>query len=131
MKTIKGVNFFGPNSEFVVSGSDCGNIFFWDKETEVIVNWLHGDDSGVVNCLEPHPEFPIMATSGLDDDAKIWIPKGADDQVCLLVPLIRNYDSSAQPIPISARIARLHARKLGTVREAKLAEPPGQSLCVV
>ncbi|EAT35471.1 AAEL012362-PA [Aedes aegypti] len=80
MKTIKGVNFFGPNSEFVVSGSDCGNIFFWDKETEVIVNWLHGDDSGVVNCLEPHPEFPIMATSGLDDDAKIWIPKGADDQ---------------------------------------------------
>lgn len=80
MKTIKGVNFFGPNSEFVVSGSDCGNIFFWDKETEVIVNWLHGDDSGVVNCLEPHPEFPIMATSGLDDDAKIWIPKGTDDQ---------------------------------------------------
>lgn len=90
MKTIKGVNFFGPNSEFVVSGSDCGNIFFWDKETEVIVNWLHGDDSGVVNCLEPHPEFPIMATSGLDDDAKIWIPKGADDQVCLPVPLARS-----------------------------------------
>ncbi|XP_062542797.1 DDB1- and CUL4-associated factor 8 [Armigeres subalbatus] len=80
MKTIKGVNFFGPNSEFVVSGSDCGNIFFWDKQTEVIVNWLHGDDSGVVNCLEPHPEFPIMATSGLDDDAKIWIPKGAEDE---------------------------------------------------
>lgn len=80
MKTIKGVNFFGPNSEFVVSGSDCGNIFFWDKQTEVIVNWLHGDDSGVVNCLEPHPEFPILATSGLDDDAKIWIPKGAEDE---------------------------------------------------
>lgn len=80
MKTIKGVNFFGPNSEFVVSGSDCGSIFFWDKESEIIVNWLHGDDSGVVNCLEPHPEFPIMATSGLDDDAKIWVPRGPDEE---------------------------------------------------
>lgn len=80
MKTIKGVNFFGPQSEFVVSGSDCGNIFFWDKESEIIVNWMKGDDAGVVNCLEPHPEFPIMATSGLDHDAKIWVPKGTDDE---------------------------------------------------
>ncbi|XP_053684327.1 DDB1- and CUL4-associated factor 8 [Sabethes cyaneus] len=79
-KTIKGVNFFGPNSEFIVSGSDCGNIFFWDKETEIIVNWMKGDHAGVVNCLEPHPEFPIMATSGLDHDVKIWVPKGSDDE---------------------------------------------------
>ncbi|XP_058838341.1 DDB1- and CUL4-associated factor 8 isoform X2 [Topomyia yanbarensis] len=79
-KTIKGVNFFGPRSEFVVSGSDCGNIFFWDKESEIIVNWMKGDDAGVVNCLEPHPEFPIMATSGLDHDIKIWVPKGTDDE---------------------------------------------------
>lgn len=27
-----------------------------------------------VNCLEPHPTAPILATSGLDDDIKIWIP---------------------------------------------------------
>lgn len=80
MKTIKGVNFFGPQSEFVVSGSDCGNIFFWDKQSEIIVNWLKGDDAGVVNCLEPHPEFPILATSGLDHDAKIWVPNGTDDE---------------------------------------------------
>uniref|UniRef100_A0A1Q3FES2 Putative wd40 repeat protein n=1 Tax=Culex tarsalis TaxID=7177 RepID=A0A1Q3FES2_CULTA len=80
VKTIKGVNFFGPQSEFVVSGSDCGNIFFWDKQSEIIVNWLKGDDAGVVNCLEPHPEFPILATSGLDHDAKIWVPNGTDDE---------------------------------------------------
>jgi len=24
---VKGVNFFGPNTEYVVSGSDCGRIF--------------------------------------------------------------------------------------------------------
>lgn len=80
VKTIKGVNFFGPRSEFVVSGSDCGNIFFWDKESEIIVNWAKGDTAGVVNCLEPHPEFPIIATSGLDYDAKIWVPIGTDDE---------------------------------------------------
>lgn len=27
-----------------------------------------------VNCLESHPSAPILATSGLDDDVKIWIP---------------------------------------------------------
>lgn len=48
--TIKGVNFFGPKSEFVVSGSDCGNIFLWEKNTECIVNYMSADESGVV-CI--------------------------------------------------------------------------------
>lgn len=72
--TVKGVNFYGARSEFVVSGSDCGNIFLWSKETERIVQLMHGDDGGVVNCLEPHPSAPILATSGLDHDIKIWMP---------------------------------------------------------
>lgn len=72
--TVKGVNFFGPKSEYIVSGSDCGNIFIWDKNTEAIVNWLYGDQQGVVNCLEPHPYVPVLATSGLDFDVKIWVP---------------------------------------------------------
>ena len=24
--------------------------------------------------LEPHPNLPVLATSGLDDDVKIWLP---------------------------------------------------------
>jgi len=72
--TVKGVNYYGPQSEFVVSGSDCGNIFFWHKETEAIVQCVAGDENGVVNCLEPHPSIPVLATSGLDDDVKIWCP---------------------------------------------------------
>lgn len=47
--TIKGVNFFGPKSEFVVSGSDCGNVYFWEKNTEAIVQWMLADDNGVVS----------------------------------------------------------------------------------
>lgn len=77
--SVKGVNFYGPQSEFIVSGSDCGNIFFWDKKNEAIVQWMHGDESGIVNVLEPHPHIPILATSGLDPDVKIWIPSREED----------------------------------------------------
>lgn len=77
-KTIKGVNFFGPRSEFIMSGSDCGNCYFWDKETEAIVQWMHADERGVVNCVESHPSFPIVATSGLDHDIKIWVPSNEE-----------------------------------------------------
>lgn len=34
------VNFLGPRSEFVVSGSDCGHIFIWDAKTGELVNLL-------------------------------------------------------------------------------------------
>lgn len=72
--TVKGVNYYGPKSEFVISGSDCGNIFFWSKDTEGIVHMTKGDDQGVVNVLEGHPSLPVLATSGLDDQVKIWLP---------------------------------------------------------
>lgn len=74
--TVKGVNFYGPNSEFIVSGSDCGNIFLWDKASSQIVRFMEGDDGGVINVLEPHPNLPILATSGLDSNIKIWGPSG-------------------------------------------------------
>ena len=48
---VKGVNFFGGKSEFVVSGSDCGNIFLWDKEAESIVHMMSGDVHGVVRAI--------------------------------------------------------------------------------
>uniref|UniRef100_A0A6I8R8B7 DDB1- and CUL4-associated factor 8 n=1 Tax=Xenopus tropicalis TaxID=8364 RepID=A0A6I8R8B7_XENTR len=72
--TVKGVNFYGPRSEFVVSGSDCGHIFLWEKSSCQIVQFMDGDKGGVVNCLEPHPHLPVLATSGLDYDVKIWLP---------------------------------------------------------
>ncbi|XP_060086234.1 DDB1- and CUL4-associated factor 8-like [Ylistrum balloti] len=72
--TVKGINFYGPRSEFIVSGSDCGHIFLWDKESEQIVQFMEGDDGGVINVLEPHPFAPVLATSGLDHDVKVWAP---------------------------------------------------------
>ena len=31
--TVKGVNFYGSRSEYIISGSDCGNMFMWEKES--------------------------------------------------------------------------------------------------
>lgn len=47
--TVKGVNFYGPCSEFVVSGSDCGHIYLWDKYSARIVQFMEGDRGGVVS----------------------------------------------------------------------------------
>ena len=47
---MKGVNFYGPKSEFVVSGSDCGHIFLWEKSSCQIVQFMEGDKGGVVSC---------------------------------------------------------------------------------
>lgn len=46
---VKGVNFYGPKSEFVVSGSDCGHIFLWEKLSCRIVQFMEGDKGGVVS----------------------------------------------------------------------------------
>lgn len=95
--TVKGVNFYGPQSEYIVSGSDCGHIFLWDKETEEVVQFLEGDSTGVVNCLEPHPFAPILATSGLDHDVKIWLPT-AEEPTSLdgLKNVIKENDSNRE-----------------------------------
>lgn len=49
--SVKGVNFYGPKSEFVVSGSDCGHIFLWEKSSCQIVQFMEGDKGGVVSML--------------------------------------------------------------------------------
>ncbi|CAA6656875.1 unnamed protein product [Spirodela intermedia] len=46
-QTVKGVSFFGPNDEYVVSGSDCGHVFVWKKKG---------------------------ASFGLEKNIKLWMP---------------------------------------------------------
>ncbi|XP_054167470.1 DDB1- and CUL4-associated factor 8-like [Oppia nitens] len=88
--TVKGCSWFGDR--FVVSGSDDGYVYGWDVQTQHIVMSLYADENGVVNCIEPHPTAPIMATSGLDDDVKVWVPsanewpqtmKGIKQRICV------------------------------------------------
>ncbi|XP_011088653.1 DDB1- and CUL4-associated factor 8 isoform X2 [Sesamum indicum] len=76
-ETVKGVNFFGPKCEYVVSGSDCGRIFIWKKKGGELVRVMEADKH-VVNCIESHPHATVLASSGIEHDIKIWIPKAID-----------------------------------------------------
>ncbi|KAL4915734.1 WD40-repeat-containing domain protein [Aspergillus aurantiobrunneus] len=73
VKTVKDANFFGLNDEYVVSGSDSGHVFIWERDTCKLVNILKGDDE-VVNVVQGHPYEPTIAASGIDDTIKIFSP---------------------------------------------------------
>ncbi|KAF2856995.1 WD40 repeat-like protein [Plenodomus tracheiphilus IPT5] len=73
VKTVKDVNYFGLQDEYVVSGSDSGHVFLWDRKTAELVNILEGDGE-VVNVVQGHPYEPTMAVSGIDHTIKIFSP---------------------------------------------------------
>lgn len=88
--TVKGVSFFGPHCEYVVSGSDCGRIFLWRKRDGELLRVMEGD-TDIVNCIEPHPSAPLFASSGIENDIKIWTPNAIE-----LAPPV-NMDKIKQP----------------------------------
>ncbi|KAK4705864.1 hypothetical protein P7C70_g323, partial [Phenoliferia sp. Uapishka_3] len=71
-ETVKDVNFAFAG-ESVVSGSDDGNWFVWEKEGGELKGVYRGDES-VVNVLQPHPRLPFVALSGIDNTIKIFGP---------------------------------------------------------
>lgn len=76
--TIKGVGFFGPHSEYVVSGSDDATIAVWDKHTGELIRSLRGHRS-TVNTVVEHPFDPILLSSGIDN-----VVCGSDSTVIVL-----------------------------------------------
>lgn len=91
-ETVKGVNFLGPNCDYVVSGSDCGRIFIWKKKGGELIRVMEADQY-VVNCIESHPHTMVLASSGIDHDIKIWTPKAMEraklptniEKVCFII----------------------------------------------
>lgn len=73
VETVKDVNFLGPEDQFVVSGSDDGHWFIWEKYTGRLRDILEGDGS-VVNVIEGHPYLPLVAVSGIDTTVKLFAP---------------------------------------------------------
>ncbi|KAF0899902.1 hypothetical protein E2562_025142 [Oryza meyeriana var. granulata] len=127
-RTVKGVSFFGPNDEYVLSGSDCGNVFLWRKKGGELLRMMHGDKS-VVNCIEPHPHFPFLTTSGIDKTVKIWtpeankvmsLPKNAK-QIIASNERAREIDASRPELTLSSdlimHVLRLQRRRSESYRE--------------
>jgi len=73
-ETVKGVNFFGPKCEYVVSGSDCGRIFIWKKKGGELIRVIEADKR-VVNCIESPTHTTVLASCGIETDIKVWTPK--------------------------------------------------------
>ncbi|KAJ4456803.1 putative WD and tetratricopeptide repeats protein 1 [Paratrimastix pyriformis] len=105
IQTIKGVTFYGPGSEYVMSGSDDGltlplplvwsegkktrrfftaspvrittaRIYIWETSTGRLVRVLEGHES-VVNVLVWNQDGDIVS-SGIDNEAKCWQSGQAD-----------------------------------------------------
>jgi len=74
---VKRVSFIGPNDEYVASGSDCGRIFIWRKRDGKFLRAMEGDEC-IVNCIEPHPHDMTIASSGIDNDVKMWTPSAIE-----------------------------------------------------
>lgn len=70
---IKEATWWG--NDYVLSGSDCGHLFAWERESAKLVMMVEADKH-VVNCVQPHPTEPLLATSGIDYDVKLWAPIG-------------------------------------------------------
>ncbi|CAL1611512.1 unnamed protein product [Knipowitschia caucasica] len=90
---IKEANFFGSKGQYIVSGSDDGSFFIWEKETTNLVRILQGDES-IVNCLQPHPSYCFLATSGIDPVVRLWTPR--PEMECENVRIVEDMESAAQ-----------------------------------
>lgn len=73
---IKEATFWG--NDYVMSGSDCGHVFIWNRKTGELTMLLEADQH-VVNCLQPHPTLPYLAASGIDYDIKLFTPMARND----------------------------------------------------
>lgn len=73
---IKEATFWGQ--DYVMSGSDCGHVFTWNRRSGQLA-MLFEADQHVVNCLQPHPTLPYLATSGIDYDIKLFTPMAMED----------------------------------------------------
>jgi len=94
VRTVKDVNYFGLDDEYVVSGSDDGHFFIWDRKTSELVNVLEGDGE-TVNVIQGHPYETMLAVSGIDHTIKIFSPDGRARQVARMGQEVQAADPAA------------------------------------
>lgn len=99
--TIKSVGFYGPNDEWIVSGSDCGHVFLWKRDDDTDKNTKSQSNNvgrkrrpdmvlkagtEVVNCVVAPPMYSTgssyssnsvrgvgcLVSSGMSHHIKVW-----------------------------------------------------------
>lgn len=56
------------------NSSDEGNFYIWERPTDKVVGVFKGDTT-ILNCVQPHPYYCLLATSGIDHEIRLWAPK--------------------------------------------------------
>jgi nuclear receptor interaction protein len=102
VRTVKDVNYFGLQDEYVVSGSDSGHVFIWDRKTSQLLNILEGDGE-VVNVVQGHPYEPTMAVSGIDHTIKIFSPDAHEQRNARLGIGVRAADPGFSSLGFGSR----------------------------
>jgi COMPASS component SWD3 len=69
----------GGTEGLIVSGSEDGEIIFWDVRTKEVVQRVNGHD-GVVCWVDTFPPSGTIVSGGLDGTVRIWVDV-QDDQV--------------------------------------------------
>jgi COMPASS component SWD3 len=71
----------GGTEGFIVSGSEDGEIFFWDVRTKEVVQRVSGHE-GVVCWVDTSPSISgTIVSGGLDGTVRIWVDVNEDDEV--------------------------------------------------
>mmetsp|Transcript_15643 Transcript_15643/g.37167 ORF Transcript_15643/g.37167 Transcript_15643/m.37167 type:complete len:783 (-) Transcript_15643:198-2546(-) len=77
ISSVKEISLLGARSEYVVSGSEDGNIFIWDAETGGIVCVLEGGGTSI-NSVAAHPYDPLLSSGSAEGAVQLWAPVAAE-----------------------------------------------------
>ena len=46
----------------------------WERKTNIL-RGVYKSDKAIVNCVQPHPTLPLIASSGIDHEISLWSPR--------------------------------------------------------
>ena len=73
-------SIFGSDQRLVISGSNDGRIYVWDRGSGALVDILEEHESGRVNCLSVNPSNPDMFASNRGDGTvEIWVRRTGEE----------------------------------------------------
>ncbi|KAI8341050.1 WD40-repeat-containing domain protein [Chlamydoabsidia padenii] len=68
------IGFYGLDEEYVISGTDDGMVFIWNRTNEKVMQMFNVSDSPITG-IKAHPTLPILAVTDSDSMVKLYIPR--------------------------------------------------------
>lgn len=76
---VKPVCFLGQREEYIVSGSECSNIFVWRKKDSKLLRKMVAGPSSV-QVVATYPNTLFFASGGHDRKVRVWAPIGEEPE---------------------------------------------------